>query len=991
MHPPVCLPMLTCHDVQRGTCLFTVKAQHLQAAGAAGMICYDNTYSPTVLMGGEAAGVAIPCLSISRYDGETLRDMLVAAGGSVEVSSRDDGPDLWQQNLADFSGKGPTGDGRLMPDIVAPGADIWSAKASGRCGVAEPTSSGSVASMGGTSMAAPVAAGGVALIRQYFEEAWHPGGKKGQGESHEASGSLLRAMVMNGARRLTGALDVSGDGGNQWIDLDPVLPNNQQGFGSMDLETVLHFDPPTARSPPALFVRDDMGPFHTACLNTGNSAAFGFLVSSGKRFKVTIAWTDPEASLVADVVLINDLDLTVLGPGNKQWVGNNITSIDKHGDLYLTRDRTNNKEQVELKYPVAGDYTVIVRGHHVPQGPQCYSLVVTGDFEEKAGVQAACSQSCATHGECIGGECVCRGLWSGVDCLRPIPLVTTGTIRDTVYPDSWQYYAIDIGSIAGGSFHIKMLKQSVDGDPDLFIKKDDSPTLIDFSRNCECDDGGTPPCECREVSCDSCDDSAPVIRQLKSTGMIGGLFIIGVSGFCCDPVEYTLNIRLRVMGCDGVLNSGKVAGCDGSCPATKSLDVCGECGGDGTSCLGCDGIANSGKHADECGVCGGDDSSCVGCDGVLNSGKVLDVCDDCDGDGTRCLGCDGLPFSNAREDVCDVCKGDGTSCLGCDGIPKSGKVVDACGVCGGDGSSCKGCDGVAGSGLVHDACGVCGGDGMSCAGCDGVPHSGAVVDGCGVCDGFNASCTGCDGSLYGPSDDWCGVCGGDNSTCLVCMTEASVVDDCGVCGGDNSSCAWLSAWSARVRVVTAIQFSGISEAELTVDSVQVVLRKTISGYFACSEDRVRIGAIVEKSSDSRRQQRLAVPRQRTSAASYSEARYAQLTAPPKAALRARDAAQTEREYVVVSFKIDVDRAMDARRGAKRSAAAIMRGEFADAVSQQLRIPIQASVAKPAVFTQLGIEGDVRFVRACLQRGRNECEKGEISQCIRAGCGSSCRA
>ena len=283
------------------------------------------------------------------------------------------------------------------------------------------------------------------------------------------------------------------------------------------------------------------------------------------------------------------------------------------------------------------------------------------------------------------------------------------------------------------------------------------------------------------------------------------------------------------------------------------------------------------------------------------------------------------------------------------------------------------------------------GDGMSCAGCDGVPHSGAVVDGCGVCDGFNASCTGCDGSLYGPSDDWCGVCGGDNSTCLVCMTEASVVDDCGVCGGDNSSCAWLSAWSARVRVVTAIQFSGISEAELTVDSVQVVLRKTISGYFACSEDRVRIGAIVEKSSDSRRQQRLAVPRQRTSAASYSEARYAQLTAPPKAALRARDAAQTEREYVVVSFKIDVDRAMDARRGAKRSAAAIMRGEFADAVSQQLRIPIQASVAKPAVFTQLGIEGDVRFVRACLQRGRNECEKGEISQCIRAGCGSSCRA
>jgi hypothetical protein len=111
--------------VQRGTCLFTIKAQNLQAAGAVAMICYENAFAPTVLMGGLAEGVTIPCLSISRHDGEVIRDMMTAAGSSgVQMTSVREGPDLWQQNLADFSGKGPTGDGRLMPDIVAPGRSL---------------------------------------------------------------------------------------------------------------------------------------------------------------------------------------------------------------------------------------------------------------------------------------------------------------------------------------------------------------------------------------------------------------------------------------------------------------------------------------------------------------------------------------------------------------------------------------------------------------------------------------------------------------------------------------------------------------------------------------------------------------------------------------------------------------------------------------------------------------------------------------------------
>ena len=793
--------------------------------------------------------MTIPSLSISRHDGEEVRDMLTASAGTVQITSADEGPDLWQQNLADFSGKGPTGDGRLMPDIVAPGADIWSAKAAGHCGYGTPPPS--VTSMRGTSMAAPVAAGGVALVRQYFEEAWYPGGVKGSGQGHEASGALLRAMIMNGGRRLTGSLDVSGDGGNQWVELDRFLPNNQQGYGAMDLETVLYFNPQSGRSPPALFVRDDMGPFRTDCLNTGDATAFGFLVSSGKRFKATIAWTDPPASLVADVVLVNDLDLTVLGPGNKEWIGNNITSRDKEGGGYVSRDRTNNKEQVELVFPTAGEYTVIVRGHHVPEGPQCYSLVVTGDFVEMS-AEVACSASCSLHGTCVAGECVCIGLWSGVDCLRPIPLLSSGIITAIVYPDAWQYFAIEMGPVVGGSFHVTMQKKSLKGDPDLFIRREALPNLVDFTNECECVNGGRPPCECREISCDSCDDSMPPPRQLKSSGQITGRYIIGVTAFCCDAVEFTLNVRLLVMGCDSVLSSGVTQGCDGKCPSTAVQDICGVCKGDNTECQGCDSIPNSGKVIDDCGVCGGDDSSCVGCDGAKNSGLVLDACGDCAGNGTKCLGCDSVANSGLTTDVCDECDGDGTSCLGCDGRPKSGKMLDACGECDGDGSKCKGCDGVHNSGKIVDACGQCGGDSSSCKGCDGKPNSGAVVDGCGVCKGTNSSCMGCDVLLYGAHDDYCGVCGGDNNTCLVCDAGMTGVDKCGVCGGDNASCAWLSSWSAPVRVIAAIQLTGISVEALMVDTASMALSRTIADYLECQPDKVRLRSIIQKSSDARR-------------------------------------------------------------------------------------------------------------------------------------------
>jgi hypothetical protein len=80
-----------------------------------------------------------------------------------------------------------------------------------------------------------------------------------------------------------------------------------------------------------------------------------------------------------------------------------------------------------------------------------------------------------------------------------------------------------------------------------------------------------------------------------------------------------------------------------------------------------------------------------GCDQVPGSGLIRDVCGVCGGNGTSCLGCDGQPFSNLVNDQCGMCGGDGLSCLDCNNVVKGTASIDRCGVCGGDGNSCLGC------------------------------------------------------------------------------------------------------------------------------------------------------------------------------------------------------------------------------------------------------------------------------------------------------------
>lgn len=75
--------------------------------------------------------------------------------------------------LAAFSSRGPTHDGRIKPDLVAPGTNIistWSVSASGSLSWGLYPTNTAYAYLGGTSQAAPLAAGAAALVREYYQQ-----------------------------------------------------------------------------------------------------------------------------------------------------------------------------------------------------------------------------------------------------------------------------------------------------------------------------------------------------------------------------------------------------------------------------------------------------------------------------------------------------------------------------------------------------------------------------------------------------------------------------------------------------------------------------------------------------------------------------------------------------------------------------------------------------------------------------------------------------
>ncbi len=142
--------------ISRGGCVFVDKIANAEAAGAAGVVVYNNLAGDPFVMGGSGT-FGIPAVMVSLADGQTIQ-AAVESGSTVNVTLSADTvipkPEL-ADLLADFTSRGPGYGNTFKPDVAAPGFSILSS------GVGTGTL-GSVSS--GTSMAAPHVAGMAALL-----------------------------------------------------------------------------------------------------------------------------------------------------------------------------------------------------------------------------------------------------------------------------------------------------------------------------------------------------------------------------------------------------------------------------------------------------------------------------------------------------------------------------------------------------------------------------------------------------------------------------------------------------------------------------------------------------------------------------------------------------------------------------------------------------------------------------------------------------------
>ena len=236
--------------------------------------------------------------------------------------------------MTTFSSWGPTDDGRMRPDVVAPGDS--------RRPLMGGTMSCSYFSlylpMAGTSQAAPAVTGAVTLALEMWNREMGP---------EDPSAALMKALVIHGAR-----------------DLGRPGPDYEFGFGIVQVPEILD----------AILERA----FREITLDQGETRLIRLRVNGLEAVKVTLVWSDPPGPPLSGRDLVNDLNLSVTTPEGQERLPFLLNPADP--GLAATRgiDSVNPAEQVLIESAQEGIYEIYVDGFAVPEGPQEAALVITG-------------------------------------------------------------------------------------------------------------------------------------------------------------------------------------------------------------------------------------------------------------------------------------------------------------------------------------------------------------------------------------------------------------------------------------------------------------------------------------------------------------------------------------------------------------------------------------------------------------------------------------
>ncbi len=316
---------------------------------------------------------------------DTSQGKNVLCIGATENFRQEGNNGVRAERVADFSSRGGNfSDTRIKPDLVAPGTAAislsargqyeregnnggyhpyalsgidqydWNNKAPGQDGAPDYQWGE------GTSVSAPVAAGAAAVIRQYLTDTSY---------SNDPNSQIIKALMINGARRLPNI----------------NYPGYDQGWGRIDVKNSILPEPPTTLQ----YTEDVMQ--DTGTWNAASDGGMSLDVSSADiPLKITLVWVDTTGKS-----LNRDLDLKITDPNGHVYHGNAYgtdgwtvpdETVANTADTFLGSwdrgdgyDGVNNVEQVEVRHPATGTWTVEVIGHNVPSATP-FALVVRADI-----------------------------------------------------------------------------------------------------------------------------------------------------------------------------------------------------------------------------------------------------------------------------------------------------------------------------------------------------------------------------------------------------------------------------------------------------------------------------------------------------------------------------------------------------------------------------------------------------------------------------------
>jgi len=240
--------------------------------------------------------------------------------------------------ITSFSSCGPTDDGRLKPDVVATGYELYSTEPDNQYD-----------SMSGTSSSTPVVTGAAALLSELHQRLF----------KSRISSSLLKALLIHGAR-----------------DLGRPGPDYLYGYGIVDTELSAQVLGASAQAAVASAKKtsfDVVSKIVEDVISNGKKKVIVFEVPEGAdELRATLVWHDP-----AGPALVNDLDIWMKTLKTKKALPFCLDPNNPDAPAIRNRNVRDNVEYVLVENPKAGKWKIFIKGTRVALGPQGYALVIS--------------------------------------------------------------------------------------------------------------------------------------------------------------------------------------------------------------------------------------------------------------------------------------------------------------------------------------------------------------------------------------------------------------------------------------------------------------------------------------------------------------------------------------------------------------------------------------------------------------------------------------